>query len=183
MPAVSNFSSCKRWWVVKCNLFLPASLRWHTSRGSMRSVSEPTVLSCSKMGDCVGCRWHCQFFFLIFPPFSTKLTVWLKFFFVFIQIATKHKIYLFDILELGARAFKNGLSQILENKHILKVCDETWQRILPIHTNPFFFTSVCILYFGTDHSQLPSYFQLPKLSVWSETKQCLWYAGMSAVVS
>ncbi|XP_075874390.1 piRNA biogenesis protein EXD1 isoform X2 [Nelusetta ayraudi] len=38
-----------------------------------------------------------------------------------LQIATKHKIYLFDILLLGARAFKNGLSQILGNKHILKI--------------------------------------------------------------
>ncbi|XP_054652353.1 piRNA biogenesis protein EXD1 isoform X2 [Dunckerocampus dactyliophorus] len=38
-----------------------------------------------------------------------------------LQIATKNKVYLFDILLLGARAFKNGLSMILENKHILKV--------------------------------------------------------------
>ncbi|XP_034713435.1 piRNA biogenesis protein EXD1 isoform X2 [Etheostoma cragini] len=38
-----------------------------------------------------------------------------------LQIATKRKVYLFDILILGARAFKNGLSMILENKHILKV--------------------------------------------------------------
>ncbi|XP_031135083.1 piRNA biogenesis protein EXD1 isoform X2 [Sander lucioperca] len=38
-----------------------------------------------------------------------------------LQIATKSKVYLFDILLLGARAFKNGLSMILENKHILKV--------------------------------------------------------------
>uniref|UniRef100_A0A8C3G3M6 3'-5' exonuclease domain-containing protein n=1 Tax=Cyclopterus lumpus TaxID=8103 RepID=A0A8C3G3M6_CYCLU len=38
-----------------------------------------------------------------------------------LQIATKHKVYLFDILLLGARAFKNGLSMILENKRILKV--------------------------------------------------------------
>ncbi|XP_035529299.1 piRNA biogenesis protein EXD1 isoform X2 [Morone saxatilis] len=38
-----------------------------------------------------------------------------------LQIATKKKVYLFDILLLGARAFKNGLSMILENKHILKV--------------------------------------------------------------
>ncbi|KAK2826164.1 hypothetical protein Q5P01_020378 [Channa striata] len=38
-----------------------------------------------------------------------------------LQIATKNKIYLFDILVLGARAFKNGLSMILENKSILKV--------------------------------------------------------------
>lgn len=30
-------------------------------------------------------------------------------------------MYLFDILLLGAQAFKNGLSMILENKHILKV--------------------------------------------------------------
>ncbi|KAK7904946.1 hypothetical protein WMY93_017553 [Mugilogobius chulae] len=38
-----------------------------------------------------------------------------------LQIATKHKVYLFDILLLGARAFKNGLSMILQSKHILKV--------------------------------------------------------------
>ncbi|XP_020485784.2 piRNA biogenesis protein EXD1 [Labrus bergylta] len=38
-----------------------------------------------------------------------------------LQISTKNKVYLFDILVLGARAFKNGLSMILENKHILKV--------------------------------------------------------------
>lgn len=66
--------------------------------------------------------------FLHFPSVShQQLTVLPKFFyyFDFIQIATKDKIYLFDILLLGARAFKNGLSQILENKHILKVCDET----------------------------------------------------------
>ncbi|TNN87302.1 piRNA biogenesis protein EXD1 [Liparis tanakae] len=40
-----------------------------------------------------------------------------------LQIATKQKVYLFDILLLGARAFKNGLSMILENKRILKVAD------------------------------------------------------------
>ncbi|KAI9516060.1 hypothetical protein NQZ68_020588 [Dissostichus eleginoides] len=38
-----------------------------------------------------------------------------------LQIATKNKVYLFDILLLGPRAFKNGLSMILENKHMLKV--------------------------------------------------------------
>ncbi|XP_068436759.1 piRNA biogenesis protein EXD1 isoform X2 [Clinocottus analis] len=38
-----------------------------------------------------------------------------------LQIATQHKVYLFDILLLGARAFKNGLSMILESKRILKV--------------------------------------------------------------
>ncbi|KAJ7989114.1 hypothetical protein DPEC_G00316170 [Dallia pectoralis] len=38
-----------------------------------------------------------------------------------LQIATKTKVYLFDILLLGARAFKNGLSTILQNNHILKV--------------------------------------------------------------
>uniref|UniRef100_A0A3P8RSL7 3'-5' exonuclease domain-containing protein n=1 Tax=Amphiprion percula TaxID=161767 RepID=A0A3P8RSL7_AMPPE len=38
-----------------------------------------------------------------------------------LQIATKNKVYLFDVLLLGARAFKNGLSMILESKHILKV--------------------------------------------------------------
>uniref|UniRef100_A0A8C9S7U7 3'-5' exonuclease domain-containing protein n=1 Tax=Scleropages formosus TaxID=113540 RepID=A0A8C9S7U7_SCLFO len=38
-----------------------------------------------------------------------------------LQIATNNKVYLFDILLLGAKAFKNGLSMTLENKHILKV--------------------------------------------------------------
>ncbi|XP_057716257.1 piRNA biogenesis protein EXD1 isoform X2 [Corythoichthys intestinalis] len=38
-----------------------------------------------------------------------------------LQIATKKQVYLFDILLLGAKAFKNGLSMILENKRILKV--------------------------------------------------------------
>ncbi|XP_051941958.1 piRNA biogenesis protein EXD1 isoform X2 [Hippocampus zosterae] len=38
-----------------------------------------------------------------------------------LQIATKHKVFLFDILLLGAKAFKNGLCMILENRHILKV--------------------------------------------------------------
>ncbi|XP_076017654.1 piRNA biogenesis protein EXD1 [Genypterus blacodes] len=38
-----------------------------------------------------------------------------------LQIATKIKVYLFDILALGSRAFKNGLSMILEDQHILKV--------------------------------------------------------------
>ncbi|KAJ8399055.1 hypothetical protein AAFF_G00414340 [Aldrovandia affinis] len=38
-----------------------------------------------------------------------------------LQIAFKTKVYLFDILLLGARAFKNGLSMILESSHILKV--------------------------------------------------------------
>ncbi|XP_061699702.1 piRNA biogenesis protein EXD1 isoform X2 [Syngnathoides biaculeatus] len=38
-----------------------------------------------------------------------------------LQIATKNKVYLFDILSLGSRAFKNGLTMILENKRILKV--------------------------------------------------------------
>lgn len=38
-----------------------------------------------------------------------------------LQVATKNKVYLFDILLLGARAFKNGLSGILESKNILKV--------------------------------------------------------------
>lgn len=36
-------------------------------------------------------------------------------------IATKTKVYFFDILQLGNRMFKNGLSAILESKHILKV--------------------------------------------------------------
>ncbi|XP_054894503.1 piRNA biogenesis protein EXD1 [Poeciliopsis prolifica] len=38
-----------------------------------------------------------------------------------LPIAIKNKVYLFDILLLGALAFKNGLSMILETKRILKV--------------------------------------------------------------
>ncbi|KAJ8290436.1 hypothetical protein GJAV_G00012860 [Gymnothorax javanicus] len=38
-----------------------------------------------------------------------------------LQIATKTRVYLFDILLLGARAFKNGLSMILESDRVLKV--------------------------------------------------------------
>lgn len=38
-----------------------------------------------------------------------------------LQVATKKVVYLFDILLLGGPAFKNGLSMILENTHILKV--------------------------------------------------------------
>ncbi|XP_034530389.1 piRNA biogenesis protein EXD1 [Notolabrus celidotus] len=41
-----------------------------------------------------------------------------------LQIATKNKVYLFDILVLGAQAFKNGLTMILESKHILKVIQD-----------------------------------------------------------
>ncbi|KAA0711482.1 piRNA biogenesis protein EXD1 [Triplophysa tibetana] len=36
-------------------------------------------------------------------------------------VATKNVVYLFDILLLGGRAFRNGLSMILENQYILKV--------------------------------------------------------------
>ncbi|CAL8272451.1 unnamed protein product [Merluccius merluccius] len=38
-----------------------------------------------------------------------------------LQIATKNRVYLFDILLLGAQAFKNGLSMILQSTRILKV--------------------------------------------------------------
>ncbi|XP_056333305.1 piRNA biogenesis protein EXD1 [Danio aesculapii] len=38
-----------------------------------------------------------------------------------LQVATKKVVYLFDILLLGGQVFKNGLSMILENTHILKV--------------------------------------------------------------
>lgn len=37
------------------------------------------------------------------------------------QIATKNRVFLFDILALGALAFKNGLTKILANDRILKV--------------------------------------------------------------
>ncbi|XP_073682728.1 piRNA biogenesis protein EXD1 [Garra rufa] len=38
-----------------------------------------------------------------------------------LQVATKKVVYLFDILLLGGQAFKNGLSMIMESRHILKV--------------------------------------------------------------
>ncbi|XP_016328170.1 piRNA biogenesis protein EXD1-like isoform X1 [Sinocyclocheilus anshuiensis] len=38
-----------------------------------------------------------------------------------LQVATKKVVYLFDVLLLGGQAFRNGLSMILENPHILKV--------------------------------------------------------------
>lgn len=38
-----------------------------------------------------------------------------------LQIATKNKVYLFDILVLGVSAFRNGLSMILKSTSILKV--------------------------------------------------------------
>lgn len=37
------------------------------------------------------------------------------------QVATKKVVYLFDVLLLGGQAFKNGLSMIMENPHVLKV--------------------------------------------------------------
>ncbi|KAM9777638.1 LOW QUALITY PROTEIN: piRNA biogenesis protein EXD1 [Neosynchiropus ocellatus] len=38
-----------------------------------------------------------------------------------LQIATDDKVYIFDIISLGARAFKNGLGMIMENKKLLKI--------------------------------------------------------------
>ncbi|KAM9190249.1 piRNA biogenesis protein EXD1 [Mergus octosetaceus] len=38
-----------------------------------------------------------------------------------LQIATKSRIFLFDIFLLGPQAFKNGLQMVLEDKNILKV--------------------------------------------------------------
>ncbi|XP_023568398.1 piRNA biogenesis protein EXD1 [Octodon degus] len=38
-----------------------------------------------------------------------------------LQVATNSRVYLFDILLLGSRAFNNGLQMILEDKRILKV--------------------------------------------------------------
>ncbi|XP_028578959.2 piRNA biogenesis protein EXD1 [Podarcis muralis] len=38
-----------------------------------------------------------------------------------LQIATKSKVFLFDVFLLGARVFKNGLQMILEDQNILKV--------------------------------------------------------------
>lgn len=141
VPAVSRSSCYIRWCRIKVNLFRLIILRWLTSRGSMQSVSVPTVSSCSKMGWCVGCRWPSWLFVLIFHQ-SLPLSNWIlpslfPFFLNLAQIATKHKIYLFDILSLGGRAFKNGLSHILENKGILKVRGETRLSVLLSHTNVF----------------------------------------------
>lgn len=81
VPAVSKFSHHKRWCTIKVDVFLLISLRWRTSRGSMRSVLEPMALSCSKMGDCVGCRWPPKFSLFDFPSiFLQWLTRQLKFF-------------------------------------------------------------------------------------------------------
>ncbi|XP_020649346.3 piRNA biogenesis protein EXD1 isoform X1 [Pogona vitticeps] len=38
-----------------------------------------------------------------------------------LQVATRSQIFLFDIFLLGARAFKNGLQMILEDRNVLKV--------------------------------------------------------------
>ncbi|XP_066464730.1 piRNA biogenesis protein EXD1 isoform X2 [Eleutherodactylus coqui] len=38
-----------------------------------------------------------------------------------LQVATKFRVYIFDILLLGPRVFKNGLQMVLEDKGILKV--------------------------------------------------------------
>ncbi|XP_013848620.1 piRNA biogenesis protein EXD1 isoform X2 [Sus scrofa] len=38
-----------------------------------------------------------------------------------LQVATNSRVYLFDILLLGSRAFNNGLQMVLEDKRILKV--------------------------------------------------------------
>ncbi|XP_063145993.1 piRNA biogenesis protein EXD1 [Candoia aspera] len=38
-----------------------------------------------------------------------------------LQVATKSHVFLFDIILLGARVFKNGLQMILEDQNILKV--------------------------------------------------------------
>ncbi|XP_073668451.1 piRNA biogenesis protein EXD1 isoform X3 [Paramisgurnus dabryanus] len=51
-----------------------------------------------------------------FGPVEQERLCWL-------QVATKNVVYIFDILLLGARAFKNGLCMILEKRHILKVAD------------------------------------------------------------
>ncbi|KAK2878250.1 hypothetical protein Q8A67_019041 [Cirrhinus molitorella] len=50
----------------------------------------------------------------VFGQTSQERLCWL-------QVATKKVVYLFDILLLGGQAFKNGLSMILENPHVLKV--------------------------------------------------------------
>ncbi|KAK0137602.1 piRNA biogenesis protein EXD1 [Merluccius polli] len=71
-----------------------------------------------------------------------------------LQIATKNRVYLFDILLLGAQAFKNGLSMILQSTRILKVKSESsisvgppqpslpWTVIVSIVTPPHVFTQV-----------------------------------------
>ncbi|XP_006024662.1 piRNA biogenesis protein EXD1 isoform X4 [Alligator sinensis] len=39
------------------------------------------------------------------------------------QVATRSRVFLFDIFLLGPRAFKNGLQMVLEDENILKVAD------------------------------------------------------------
>lgn len=86
-----------------------------------------------------------------------------------IKIATKKKVYLFDILMLGSMAFRNGLSSILENKEILKVNtpggEHTWLfwcRRLPAG-----------LVSPAGPSRLQRHRWLPDWSVWSEANQRL----------
>ncbi|XP_058271849.1 piRNA biogenesis protein EXD1 [Hemibagrus wyckioides] len=56
-----------------------------------------------------------------------------------LQVAVKNKVYLFDILLLGARAFRNGLSNILESTDILKVMHDcrriSWCLMLQFGVN------------------------------------------------
>ncbi|XP_048709100.2 piRNA biogenesis protein EXD1 isoform X3 [Caretta caretta] len=40
-----------------------------------------------------------------------------------LQVATRSRVFLFDIFLLGPRVFKNGLQMVLEDKNILKVAD------------------------------------------------------------
>ncbi|XP_028677867.1 piRNA biogenesis protein EXD1 [Erpetoichthys calabaricus] len=50
------------------------------------------------------------------------------------QIATKTRVYLFDIMLLGSRAFKNGLTIILEDSNILKVIHDCRSMSSCLHT-------------------------------------------------
>lgn len=94
---------------------------WCTSRSSRWSVWESMEWRCSGTADCAGCRWEALNSLIWVDPSGVPFIArrinksW------FIQIATKRTVYLFDILLLGARAFKNGLTMILENRDILKV--------------------------------------------------------------
>lgn len=61
-------------------------------------------------------------------------------------------MYLFDVLLLGARAFKNGLSMILESKHILKVSSVNRLEILFSYSDDNYHNSCVDCTFCTGHS-------------------------------
>ncbi|KAM4662022.1 piRNA biogenesis protein EXD1 [Discoglossus pictus] len=69
-----------------------------------------------------------------------------------LQVATKNRVYLFDILVLGPKVFKNGLQMVLEDRGILKVIhDCRWLADFLSHQykvvlSNVFDTQVCNVY-------------------------------------